>query len=66
MAGIALKRSIRPCFHNGPSGGVIKIKRDLFRKNGSLKKNYYYFIFIGGFCVFNSICRGYHLDFGDH
>ena len=40
MAGIALKRSIRPCFHNGPSGGVIKIKRDLFRKKGSLKKKF--------------------------
>ena len=26
MAGIALKRSIRPCFHNGPSRGVIKKK----------------------------------------
>ena len=34
MAGIALK----PCFHNGPSGGVIKIKINLFRKKGSLKK----------------------------
>ena len=67
MAGIALKRSVRPCFHNGPSGGVIKIKRDLFQKEGSLKENiYYYFIFIGGFCVFNGIRRGYHLDFGDH
>ena len=66
MAGIALKRSIRPCFHNGPSGCVIKIKRNLFRKKESLKKKDYYSIFMGEFCVFNSICRGYHLDFGDH
>ena len=66
MAGIALKRSIRPCFHNGPSGGVIKIKRNLFRKKGSLKKKQIIIIFIGKFCVFNSTCRGYHLDFGDH
>ena len=43
MAGIALKRSIRPCFHNGPSGGVIKIKRNLFRKKGSLKKILFHF-----------------------
>ena len=26
MAGIALKRSVRPCFHNGPSKGVDKRK----------------------------------------
>ena len=65
MAGISLKRSIKPCFHNGPSGGVIKIKKKFVpEKKGSLKKNNYS-IFIGEFCVFNSICRGYHLDFGD-
>ena len=43
----------------------MKIKRNLFRKIGSLKKQII-IIFIGEVCVFNSICRGYHLDFGDH
>ena len=26
MAGIALKRSVRPCFHNGPSRSVVERK----------------------------------------
>ena len=59
MAGIALKGQYDLSFHNGRSGGVIKIKRNLFRKKGSLKKNYHS-IFIGEFCAFSSIITGMH------
>ena len=48
------------------AGMALKRSRRSLIKD--LLKKSYYFIFIGEFCVFvfNSICRGYHLDFGDH
>ena len=38
MARIALKRSIGPCFHNGPSGDVIKKKICCGKVNFGYKK----------------------------
>ena len=37
MAGIALKRSVRLCFHNGPSRGVFERKECLTKR----KKNFF-------------------------
>ena len=38
MAGIALKRSVRLCFHNGPSRGVFE-RKECLTKRTEKKKN---------------------------